>query len=168
MVWRSTGLGSNFFLFLCAYGNNTLNFTLKSETWQHIAYFPFSTPGNLLLIYKPLFTLHFMRIFKLCIKFHVLQILFVSNKSLLSICRVHSHPLNWISLYKAIPNSTSKTACNSWIIHGRNYSVLREMRGGSDRCAILSLNRKNWSKPLSQLCEVLWLRLKALSHNTSH
>jgi hypothetical protein len=79
MVWRSTGLVSNF-LCLCAHGTNTLDLTLKFEIQQHPAHSPFSILGNL-LIYKPLFTLHFKHIFKLRIKLHVLQILFVNNKS---------------------------------------------------------------------------------------
>lgn len=161
VVWRSTGL-SNSFLFLCACGSNTLDFTLKSEPLQH------TILGN--LIYKPLFPLHFMHIFKLCIKFHVLQILFVNNKSWLNICMVNFHPMRWLSLCTAVLNLRCKSACNNWIIY-RDQLVLKEVRGGSDHCDILSFNHKNQSKPhtnLSKLYQTLWPRLKAVSRDPSH
>jgi hypothetical protein len=125
--------------------------------------------GNL-LIYKPLFPLRFMHMFELCIKFHVLQILFVNNKLWLNICWVNFHPLSWLSLCTAVLNLRCKSACNNWIIY-RDQLVLQEVKGGSDHCAILSFNQKNWSKPhtnLSKFYQMLWPRLKAVSPNPSH
>jgi hypothetical protein len=164
MVWRSTGL-SNSFLFLCAYGSNTWisPWNLRLDNIQH------SILGNI-LIYKPLFTLHFMHMFKLCINFQVLQILFVNNKSWLNICRVNFHPLSWLSLCTAVLNLRCKSARNNWIIYW-DQLVLKEVKGGSDHCATLSFNQKNQSKPytnLSKFYQMLWPKLTAVSLNPSH
>jgi hypothetical protein len=141
----------------------TSPWNLRLDNIQHIIL------GNL-LIYKPLFPLHFMHMFKLCTKFHVLPILFVNNKSWLNICRVNFHPLSWLRPCTALLHLRCRSACNNWIIY-RDQLELKVVRGRSNHCAILSFNQKNQSKPytsLSKFYQMLWPRLKAVSPDPSH
>lgn len=74
MVRRSTGLSKFFGSVPMAVVLWISPWNLRPDNIEH------TILGNI-LIYKPLFPLHFMHMFKLCIIFHVLQILFVNNKS---------------------------------------------------------------------------------------